>query len=137
MKIEFTPNGGAGDLNCIVDGKVRFSCFKRAEGGWAVHDIEKGGAPKRSNRDEEALKNVLAAILIGGTERAVEYAGRDDLHFAEWLSEVDQKCIRKTMGFSVFDLTDQPFRVWFDEGLPPEAALSMTLADVGMTGEEG
>jgi hypothetical protein len=50
--------------------------------------------------------------------------------FVEWLNKVNRKVIALT-GITIHDLSDQPFREWFDEGMSPEEAVLHTLEDNG------
>jgi hypothetical protein len=47
-----------------------------------------------------------------------------------WLESVDY-CVQDTAGVSVFDLTDQPFRDWFEDGIHPQEAADLALEDNG------
>jgi hypothetical protein len=50
--------------------------------------------------------------------------------FVEWLNKVNRKVIALT-GITIHDLSDQPFREWFDEGMDADEAAELTLEDNG------
>jgi hypothetical protein len=52
------------------------------------------------------------------------------MSFNTWMSKVDRK-VSATAGLSVHDLSDQPFYEWWEEGMTPSEAASITLEDNG------
>lgn len=44
--------------------------------------------------------------------------------------------VSRIAGLSVYDLADQPFREWYDDGIDPDEAAEMTLEDEGFPFEE-
>jgi hypothetical protein len=50
------------------------------------------------------------------------------MSFTQWMSQVDRK-VMGVAGLSVHDLTDQPFREWWEEGMSPKEAAELTLED--------
>ncbi len=50
--------------------------------------------------------------------------------FDQWMKAVDQAVI-ETAFCSIHDLSDQPFRDWFDSGIDAEEAAEMALEDNG------
>ncbi len=58
-----------------------------------------------------------------------EYSG-DDVAFYQWLRKVDKLIISK-VGMGLMDLSDQPYRDWFDDGVSPYEARDRTLEDNG------
>lgn len=56
-----------------------------------------------------------------------------DLTFDAWMTKVDSKVIR-TVGLSVHDLADQPFRDWYDDDMTPDEAAQLALAGEGWVG---
>lgn len=62
------------------------------------------------------------------TQRAEEYTGKSGDDFTRWMAEVD-RVVEKKIEFSVFDLADQPFRDWFDEGINPEEAAAVAIEE--------
>lgn len=43
------------------------------------------------------------------------------MNFEAWMQEVDKQC-NASLGLSIRDLADAPFRDWFDDGLTPQGA---------------
>lgn len=64
----------------------------------------------------------------------IEYA-RGDAAFAEWLREVDREVERLSM-VGIFDLSDQPWRDYYEDGLPADVAAREVLASEGLDLEE-
>ena len=52
------------------------------------------------------------------------------ISFAAWMREVDEE-VQATAGLSVYDLADQPYREWYDEGADPEDVALTVLEEEG------
>jgi hypothetical protein len=50
--------------------------------------------------------------------------------FDSWFAKVDAN-VSATVGLSVSDLPDCPFRDWFEDGISPSEAAEMTLEEAG------
>ncbi len=50
------------------------------------------------------------------------------MNFQQWMEAIDQ-AVLGTAFCSVHDLSDQPFRDWFDSGIDAEEAARMALKD--------
>ena len=53
--------------------------------------------------------------------------------FEAWLDKVGAH-LRKTVGLSYSDLSDQPYRDWFNDKVSPATAAKRALADNGFEG---
>ena len=53
--------------------------------------------------------------------------------FSQWMALVD-KIVQAEVGCSVHDLTDQPFRDWYDDDIDPDEAAALALEDNGWEG---
>jgi hypothetical protein len=54
--------------------------------------------------------------------------GNSDVAFKKWMNDVDA-AVSATAFVSVYDLPDQPFRDWFDDGMSAEEAARTALED--------
>jgi hypothetical protein len=61
-----------------------------------------------------------------------DYSG-DDVAFYQWLYKLD-KLIQSKVGVNLMDLSDQPYREWFDDGISPYAATYRVLTENGFDG---
>ena len=52
------------------------------------------------------------------------------MNFEQWMEAIDRAVFRIAF-CSVHDLSDQPFRDWFDDEISPEEAAEMALEDNG------
>ena len=52
------------------------------------------------------------------------------MNFEQWMEAIDQAVLRIAF-CSVHDLSDQPFRDWFEDEVSPEEAAEMALEDNG------
>jgi len=50
--------------------------------------------------------------------------------FDRWMHYVDKACERR-VGLSIYDLTDQPFSEWFEDGLHPVRAARRAIKNSG------
>jgi hypothetical protein len=50
--------------------------------------------------------------------------------FKKWMAEVDIAVGARAF-VSAYDLPDQPYRDWFEEGMPPDEAAVLALEDAG------
>jgi hypothetical protein len=50
--------------------------------------------------------------------------------FKKWMAEVDISVGARAF-VSAYDLPDQPYRDWFEEGMPPDEAAVLALEDAG------
>ena len=53
-----------------------------------------------------------------------------DQTFDQWMRAVDRAVIA-TVGLSVHDIADQPFRDWYDDETPASEAAESALVDAG------
>lgn len=53
-----------------------------------------------------------------------------ELTFKQWMAQVNRE-VSRIAGLSVYDLADQPFRDWYEDGLTPAEAAEETLMDEG------
>ena len=50
----------------------------------------------------------------------------EDISFDDWLEEVD-RLIQEKVGVSLYDLPDQRYRDWFEDGFDPVMAMEYVL----------
>jgi hypothetical protein len=56
--------------------------------------------------------------------------------FKKWMSEVDIAVAGRAF-VSAYDLPDQPYRDWFEEGLSPDEAAAQALEEAGYEDGDG
>lgn len=67
---------------------------------------------------------------ISSTAVAAWTAAYEKGTFNAWMRQVD-RVIDRIAGVSYEDLTDQPYREWYDAGTSPKRAAARALADNG------
>jgi hypothetical protein len=56
--------------------------------------------------------------------------------FKKWMAEVDVAVATRAF-VSAYDLPDQPYRDWFEEGLSPDEAAALALEEAGYEDGDG
>jgi len=57
------------------------------------------------------------------------------MYYERWMDFVDNH-VQRTVGCSVYDLPDCPFRIWHDDGMSPLEAASEALKEAGYEAPE-
>lgn len=84
------------------------------------------------NREGKALLDAIAALpadQIQAIKKSLEDLG-GELDFRAWMVQVDEH-MGALVPLTHKDLEDQPYRDWFDSGLPPHDVATMALENSG------
>lgn len=84
------------------------------------------------NREGKALFDAICGLPVDQImtiKQALDDLG-DEVGFRAWMVQVDEH-MGTLVPLTHKDLEDQPYRDWFDSGIPPYDAATMALEDSG------